>query len=931
MTSKRRKISMSAWLSGAFTTSLLSLSLSPHAYGLDLPNCKPGEYLWLMTAGNPAGTLMPRADMRVSTVTFQDWTDGTTILRTAQFENIPRGVLGEAKTFERYSGGGDLGSFSKSWPASVDGVERDALEALPPRNPAPSSSGGEYPSNFASSNLIDGASGQTLAQVVSSPTFDGRLTYVAPSEARIDFVTLALCSRALPQKTAPSSTQASTAPSATAPQTPAALSEAQIAARIAELQAANQTETTSQKDTMAEVRARAEAARIAAEEEAEALRKAEAERLEAERLETERQDAERLEKEQLDAERLDAERREQERLAKIEQEKEPASTTPPSATQSSPKIKTKKATRENLLLGGTVKTQTKRDMLTSAALAGSAVLNLAVQGLASLFRGSGVPTPAPNPVPTQANAGQISRKRDEDQTDTNITDMPDDVPSLEDVEKFKASEAAPISAPIAASSNPISSVNVPEPPTAELDGNKDISVIIPGSTTSTGPIETTNAAILTAYDAVGRVGYPHAVRAARDAKGLGFGSAILIAPDKVLTNHHVWSLIKNKSGIGIEFNAREGEQISEFITLKSMNAEILEGLDAVVLTLSRRLPRTPIWPCDMDYTAPDIEGREIIAIGHPIKPEGESWLLKQAILEAFGEDPLWNVKRHSRGPLTLHTEDDDGNILFEVPVNAEINPAKRTAALCHRATTVGGFSGGAIICADTGEFLGLHFGGQYLDGEDINYAVPGRALLKGLAAIEPDKPTAPSALQHAPHNTAAPAPTLTPQAAMPPPEPSEIVDVPNGDTDADDSETGDLFDFAQVEEDTFSTSMETKNADDTKKNDSKAPKSETFTEYLIEKAPPSTNVVPSPEGEDDLTLIEGIGPKTAKALQDYGIRSFKTLSQGSPYDLLPVLEAAGLPRRDPTTWPAQAALAASGDWDRLKDWQDKLHGGREVS
>jgi len=78
-----------------------------------------------------------------------------------------------------------------------------------------------------------------------------------------------------------------------------------------------------------------------------------------------------------------------------------------------------------------------------------------------------------------------------------------------------------------------------------------------------------------------------------------------------------------------------------------------------------------------------------------------------------------------------------------------------------------------------------------------------------------------------------------------------------------------------------------------------------------------------------LTRIEGIGPKTAAALHKADIRSFRKLSQGSPYDLLPLLEQAGLPRRDPTTWPAQAALAADGDWDRLLAWQAQLHGGRE--
>jgi hypothetical protein len=31
-----------------------------------------------------------------------------------------------------------------------------------------------------------------------------------------------------------------------------------------------------------------------------------------------------------------------------------------------------------------------------------------------------------------------------------------------------------------------------------------------------------------------------------------------------------------------------------------------------------------------------------------------------------------------------------------------------------------------------------------------------------------------------------------------------------------------------------------------------------------------------------------------------------------------------------TTWPEQAALAAAGKWDELKEWQDKLIGGKEA-
>jgi len=31
---------------------------------------------------------------------------------------------------------------------------------------------------------------------------------------------------------------------------------------------------------------------------------------------------------------------------------------------------------------------------------------------------------------------------------------------------------------------------------------------------------------------------------------------------------------------------------------------------------------------------------------------------------------------------------------------------------------------------------------------------------------------------------------------------------------------------------------------------------------------------------------------------------------------------------DPTTWPQQAGMAAKGEWDALKTWQDELQGGK---
>lgn len=79
----------------------------------------------------------------------------------------------------------------------------------------------------------------------------------------------------------------------------------------------------------------------------------------------------------------------------------------------------------------------------------------------------------------------------------------------------------------------------------------------------------------------------------------------------------------------------------------------------------------------------------------------------------------------------------------------------------------------------------------------------------------------------------------------------------------------------------------------------------------------------------DLTLVEGIGPKIGEALQAAGIHTFADLAGTSKEDLAKILNAAGL-SADPTTWSKQAALAAAGKMDDLKAYQDKLEGGREV-
>ena len=94
----------------------------------------------------------------------------------------------------------------------------------------------------------------------------------------------------------------------------------------------------------------------------------------------------------------------------------------------------------------------------------------------------------------------------------------------------------------------------------------------------------------------------------------------------------------------------------------------------------------------------------------------------------------------------------------------------------------------------------------------------------------------------------------------------------------------------------------------------------------VKKATPAKKVVKA----DDLKKIEGVGPKIAGLLQADGIKTFADLAKAKQPKLKAILEAAG-PRykmHNPTTWPEQAKLAATGKWDVLNKLQDELKGGK---
>lgn len=90
------------------------------------------------------------------------------------------------------------------------------------------------------------------------------------------------------------------------------------------------------------------------------------------------------------------------------------------------------------------------------------------------------------------------------------------------------------------------------------------------------------------------------------------------------------------------------------------------------------------------------------------------------------------------------------------------------------------------------------------------------------------------------------------------------------------------------------------------------------------------SVVNIPKPADDLTKIEGIGPKIGEVLSAAGIDSFELLSAAKVNDLKSILADAGpkFQMHNPKSWPKQAKLAAKGQWDKLQKLQDELVGGR---
>lgn len=88
---------------------------------------------------------------------------------------------------------------------------------------------------------------------------------------------------------------------------------------------------------------------------------------------------------------------------------------------------------------------------------------------------------------------------------------------------------------------------------------------------------------------------------------------------------------------------------------------------------------------------------------------------------------------------------------------------------------------------------------------------------------------------------------------------------------------------------------------------------------------------PFKNGKDNLTIIEGIGPKINALLVNNDVPTFASLESTDVANIQTILNNAGSAYKlaKPESWPKQAGMCVRGEWEELKRYQDQLVGGIE--
>jgi len=86
-----------------------------------------------------------------------------------------------------------------------------------------------------------------------------------------------------------------------------------------------------------------------------------------------------------------------------------------------------------------------------------------------------------------------------------------------------------------------------------------------------------------------------------------------------------------------------------------------------------------------------------------------------------------------------------------------------------------------------------------------------------------------------------------------------------------------------------------------------------------------------PVNDDELEVLEGVGPKFAAALRTAGIDTFAKLANSTESELRAAIESAGMSFAPSIpTWARQAQYLVNGDWEGFQEYVRRLTAGRDA-
>lgn len=212
-----------------------------------------------------------------------------------------------------------------------------------------------------------------------------------------------------------------------------------------------------------------------------------------------------------------------------------------------------------------------------------------------------------------------------------------------------------------------------------------------------------------AIPSIGRIELPYRRRS--DIYG---GTGFVVGPNVIMTNRHVAEIFATgvgerhvafRAGCNAGFDLKR-ERSGGSVKVEVSRVRMIHPYWDCALLEVRGLPANakPLWVSAISRD--DAEKREVAAIGYPAFDPRNPEDVQDDLFE--GE---YQVKRLQPGL---------------VQAAADVASfGKVVSAMTHDCSTLGGNSGSGLIDLSTGEVLGLHFGGSYLDR---NFAVPAQAL-----------------------------------------------------------------------------------------------------------------------------------------------------------------------------------------------------------